>query len=90
MGGIGCRTDCVVPVMLLYAYACSLPHLVLHHHYHFSHAAEVQVTSATEFIVWGGHFYAGTGTKCVEKRDMKGAPTEQSLNLFLKLITLFA
>ena len=40
--------------------------------------------------VCGGHFYAGTGTKHVEKPYMEGAPIEQSLNLFLKLITLFA
>ena len=69
--------------------ACSLPHLVLRHHYHFSHAAEVQVTSATEFIVWGGHFYVGTGTKRVEKGDMEGAPTEKNSNPFLKCSELF-
>ena len=51
---------------------------------------ELQVTSATEFSVWGGHFYAGTGTKCVEKPYMEGAPTKQSFNLFLKCSTLFA
>ena len=51
---------------------------------------ELQVTSATEFSVWGGHFYAGTGTKCVEKRDMEGAPTEKNSNPFLKCSSLFA
>ena len=51
---------------------------------------ELQVTSATEFSVWGGHFYVGTSTKHVEKPDMEGAPTKQSSNLFSKFSTLIA